>query len=192
MEIPESVTSISSYVFSDCKALEKAVLPKNISIIDLGTFQYCSSLREINIPESVTEIGKWAFTNCVSLNEIKLPEGLEYIGSYAFSDTAVSYIDIPMNTHIYDDSFEGVKGLKVSCYENSWGHSFAKANGYECELKKFVYKKDENAEIVSSGSWNTNLSYTLDSSGTLTISGSGKYGSAMLIATMSRYPRGTD
>ena len=58
--LPEGVTSIYKYAFSDC-----------------------TGLTSMTIPESVTYIGDYAFSNCTGLTSITMPSGVKK-GSHVF------------------------------------------------------------------------------------------------------------
>ena len=66
--IPEGVTSIGDYAFSNC-----------------------SSLTSIMLPEGVTSIGNLAFYNCSNLTSIIIPEELTLVGYSVFPDNIVVY-----------------------------------------------------------------------------------------------------
>ena len=68
--IPNSVTSIGSYVFSNCDCLTSIKISSGVTSIGHDTFQGCSSLTSITIPDSVTSIGSSAFYDCSNLKSI--------------------------------------------------------------------------------------------------------------------------
>ena len=86
--IPNSVTSIGGYAFSDCGDLTSITIPNGMTNIGEDAFQYCRSLASITIPNTVTSIGEYAFSYCSSLtnvvSEIEVP--------FAFGDNAFSNI----------------------------------------------------------------------------------------------------
>lgn len=66
--IPNSVTKIDKYTFSDCTNLMSIVIPNSVQEIGEGTFYGCTSLTSITIPNSVIEIGNLAFYGCSKLS----------------------------------------------------------------------------------------------------------------------------
>lgn len=84
IDIPSSVTYISSCVFWDCAGLTAVTLPEKISSINYATFIGCSALRECIIPSNVTSIDMDAFYGCSSLTSVTIPKKVKYIGSSAF------------------------------------------------------------------------------------------------------------
>ena len=68
--IPNNVTEIGYYAFSNCFGLTSIIIPESVTCIRDGTFQSCYSLTSITIPDSVTEIGYNAFSYCNSLTSV--------------------------------------------------------------------------------------------------------------------------
>lgn len=57
-----------------CLDTESVVIPEGVTRIEMFAFSNCRSLKSVAIPESVTEIEDGAFTYCSSLKEWKLSE----------------------------------------------------------------------------------------------------------------------
>ncbi len=74
--IPEGITSIGDYAFSNCSSLESIIIPNSVTRIRSYTFDGCSSLESITIPNSVRIIGDGAFEGCSSLISVTIPEGV--------------------------------------------------------------------------------------------------------------------
>jgi len=105
--IPEDVTSISDYAFTDCNSITSINL-NGVNAIGNSTFSGCSnletvefhcktiaswfsgltSLKEIVIGEEVTTIGDQAFQNCSNLANVSIPDNVTYVGTNAFTGTA--------------------------------------------------------------------------------------------------------
>ena len=84
--IPNSVTEIGEGAFENCRELNSLYLPSNLKRIENITFKGCGFSGGLTIPNSVTEIGYYAFYGCNSFNkELILSENLKKIGSYAFA-----------------------------------------------------------------------------------------------------------
>jgi len=83
--IPDSVTSIGRFAFSDCSSLTSVTIPDSVTSIGDYAFSGCSSLTSITIPDSVTSIGNSAFSGCSSLTSVTIPDSVTSIGSSAFS-----------------------------------------------------------------------------------------------------------
>lgn len=67
--IPEGVTKVGYYVFSNCSNLAEITIPDGVTTIDSGAFWSCTSLSSITIPESVIAIGDGVFGGCTNLAE---------------------------------------------------------------------------------------------------------------------------
>lgn len=65
--IPNNVTSIGNYAFSNCANLINIAIPDGITSIGYWTFKNCINFTSINIPNNVTNISGAAFDNCPNL-----------------------------------------------------------------------------------------------------------------------------
>ncbi len=137
LTIPDSVTNIGLYAFSELISLRNVTLSRSIRQIEDGTFYLCTSLTSIKIPEGVTHIDMAAFRECTSLTDIILPQTLEYIQEEAFLDcTALRNIIIPSNVNRIDaGAFKGCsRELTLYVSEGSYAHTFAEENNIEYVL----------------------------------------------------------
>ena len=76
INIPNSVTTIGKFAFSDCDSLTSINIPNRVTTIGDQAFVGCHSLTSINISNSVTTIGKGAFSGCDSLRSITIPSSV--------------------------------------------------------------------------------------------------------------------
>ena len=106
--IPGSVTRIGEYAFSDCTALTNAIIQDGVSEIMEGAFIGCRSLIHVDIPDSVTEIGSHVFEDCSSLERITLPSGIKKLreGLFAYCTNLRTFIIPDGVTEIEDWVFE--------------------------------------------------------------------------------------
>ena len=66
--IPDSMTSIGDWAFSECESLTSINIPDSVKSIGNWAFDGCNHLKCINIPDSVTSIGIYASSKCENLN----------------------------------------------------------------------------------------------------------------------------
>lgn len=134
--IPDSVETIGSFAFRDCKNLESITLGNGVTAIYNSAFSGCSSLTSITIPKSVTNIFWYAFSNCTSLTSVTIPRGVANIGWGAFSNcTSLTSITIPKSvTVIGKNAFESCTSLTSAYFEitTGWyvGKNFTLTNIY--------------------------------------------------------------
>ena len=131
--IPNSVTNIDSYAFSDCTSLTSIVIPNSVTSIG-SAFWGCTSLTSVTIPDSVTSIGWYAFHGCTSLTSIVIPNSVTSIGCGVFYGcTSLTSIVIPDSvTNIHYVAFEGCTSLTtIYGIKGSYAESYAKNNGYD-------------------------------------------------------------
>ena len=86
ISIPDTVSSMGTYVFERCSSLKTAKLPNIRERIMAYTFENCTSLEKIVLPDTVTEIQDHAFKNCTSLKDITWSKSINTIKDYAFEN----------------------------------------------------------------------------------------------------------
>ena len=109
--IPESMTSIGSYVFYGCSWLTSIDIPASVTSIGSYAFYGCSSLTNINIPSSIKSIGGEAFYGC---NKIILQQnGVSYVDNWVVDcDTSVTEVSLEKDTvGIAERAFDGCVSL---------------------------------------------------------------------------------
>ena len=84
--IPEGVTVITDYLFSNCRGLTSVTIPNSVTSIGERAFYDCTFLTSVTIPNSVTSIGDYAFFRCRGLTSVTIPNSVKSIGDYAFGD----------------------------------------------------------------------------------------------------------
>ena len=142
--IEEGITSIGTQAFTSCSNLTSITLPEGLISIGTQAFQNCRSLTSITIPDSVTSISDQAFMLCDNLKEINGGEGITSIGLSAFK-----------------------------CFQETQ----TTLNTSNEVLKNYDWAGDnrtgEGIPNKNNGSCGESATWTLDESGTLTISGTG-------------------
>ena len=123
--IPDSLTSISSYAFSDAVYLTainvEATNPYYNSIdgvlfnkANTTLLQYPGAKAgEFTIPGSVTTVYSFAFYHCTALTSVYIPANVTYIGEYAFrNSTSLTSVTIKGNvTYIGLQAFTNCTSL---------------------------------------------------------------------------------
>lgn len=119
--IPDSVTVISFYAFSNCRKLTNINIPSSITFIGNYAFSRCESLTSITIPSSVTSIEEAAFSGCSKLSSISIPDSISSIPAMAFySCTDLATVSIPNSvTSIGDFAFDGCPSSMTVTYPGS-------------------------------------------------------------------------
>ena len=113
LTIPNRVTSIGQFAFTNCKSLSSVTIPDGVTSIGGNAFSYCSNLTSITIPNSVTSIGQFAFTDCSSLTSVVIPDGITIIEFGLFTRcSSLTSVTIPNSvTKIGDSAFYGCSSL---------------------------------------------------------------------------------
>ena len=107
--VPDGVTEIPAYAFSDCDSLTSIIIPNSVTSIGVLAFEDCDSLTSVTIGNSVTSIGNWAFCYCDSLTSITIPNSVTSIGEGAFCEcTSLTSVTIGNSvTSIGKSAFSG-------------------------------------------------------------------------------------
>ena len=130
IEIPASVTSISTYAFYLCDALKKVVFAEGSKLTSIGAnaFSYCSSLSGVYI----TDIASWCSINFEDdyanpliyahnlylyntlVTELEIPAGVTSLNNYVFHNcTSLNSVTIPNSvTSIGDCAFINCLNIK--------------------------------------------------------------------------------
>ena len=82
--IPDSVTYIEGWAFSECSSLTSVVIGDSVDTINNAVFANCYELTSVVIGDSVTYIGEDAFYNCRRLTSIVIPDSVTNINWGAF------------------------------------------------------------------------------------------------------------
>ena len=129
IKIPESVTSIRNFSFSDCESLHTINISKDITTIGPGAFCYCPNLSEFTVDEDnenycavdgvLFNKGKTTLTTYPDARsgEYTVPASVKTISSNAFRGANVSAIVIPATvTAMSGQTFQDCKNLtKLVC-----------------------------------------------------------------------------
>ena len=175
--IPDSVTSIESHTFFFCYNLKSVTIGKGVTSIEDSAFFDCGGLTSITIPDSVISIGPWAFEICKGLTSIVIPDGVTSIFEDTFKDCiGLTTITIPASlTYISEGAFYNCNELTTVNYAGTEEQRnqvrIDSENDYLVNAT-WIYNYSDT-EIIASGICGDNLTWTLDSNGLLTISGTG-------------------
>ena len=190
VSIPAGVTEILSKAFYECDQLTEVMLPDTVVSIGEQAFTGCSELRSCPIPESVRTIGKQAFSFCYALKNAEIPHGVTRIEDETFYYCLrLVSVRIPGTvTSIGSKVFDNCNALSKVYYEGTeeqWNGVNNQSNLGKAEI---IYEPREpesgddtpsggengsTIEQIASGTCGDNLTWVLDVSGTLTISGRG-------------------
>lgn len=83
--LPQSVTVIGNYAFSNCFGLTDVEMGDHVRAIGNYAFARCDSLTRVVMGDGVQSIGDFAFNHCGQLASIETGEGLKSIGDRAFA-----------------------------------------------------------------------------------------------------------
>ena len=128
--IPQQVTTIGQYSFSDCESLDSLGFEDNPQLTSIGYFAFrnCTALKTIKLKQPLKIIEAGAFYNCYSVYLLILPGTLESIKTNgyegAFYDCKslkeiYAYMTNPFEIGVYTFRCTGDKTLRDYVYENA-------------------------------------------------------------------------
>jgi len=169
--IPNSVSSVGDNAFAYCSSLKDAVLSDSMRYIEVCLFANCTALTSVTIPSGVEQIFENAFMGCSALESVTIPETVEGIDVRAFGNCAklTSIVFKGGKPNISGAAFSNVTATAYYYKTKNWTEDDFQDYGGTITWKAL-------AEIVASGTCGAdgdNLTWTLDSDGVLTISGTG-------------------
>lgn len=115
-KLPNSLTTIGNGAFNNCKKLALPALPAEVDHIGERAFSYCGLLELTELPSRLTTIEAYAFSNCAALNLDKLPDSVKHIGNGAFytcDKLALTVLPAALET-IGEDAFGYCPALNLS------------------------------------------------------------------------------
>ena len=113
IRLPENITTMAMYVFSECSNLRSITIPNGVTSIEEGAFWRCYGLESVSIPDSVASIGNSAFSSCSSLKSVSIPNSVTKIEPYTFYEcTSLNDVIISNNVaSIAEMAFYNCKNL---------------------------------------------------------------------------------
>ncbi len=171
--IPNSVLSIGEYAFANDEGLTKLTLGNKLQTISPYAFYNCKGLTSVTIPDSVVTLGNNAFISCSSLTTVVIGAGLKFIGEAAFhSCSKLSNLTIGSGiTEVGESAFHNCTALKNITFL-----------GTQLQWNKITINSQNDAltaatvQVAPDNTCGNNATWSLDSNGTLTVSGEGPMG----------------
>ena len=113
MSISDSVVRIGERAFYKCNALTTLTVPKGVNDLGYGAFEGCVGLASVAIQDGVKGIGRYMFEGCVELTSVSMPDSLTQIADGAFANCrGLTAINVPIGvTSIGTESFYGCNAL---------------------------------------------------------------------------------
>ena len=173
--LPEGLETIDMYAFMSAFNLESVDLPESLKTLGGGAFQYCGNLETAELPETLDMISWQVFNECNSLQDILIPKSVTEISYFAFNScTAMQDVVFEGSAPTVDAGMTGdmypFKNVTSEAWypagDATWTPAAMAAMGGNLTWM--------NGESMPSGTCGENLTWWLDASNTLHISGTGE------------------
>ncbi len=189
---PDGLTSIGKYSFCSFKKLKSVKIPDNVSSIGYGAFWSCSKLNSVVLNRNAYNLKAFTLSSTISRIKFHYYYDVEYsnYGHGSVSGKARVYGSEEVKLNISREDNYGIQYMKIWCWNCDLDDE-SDEEPYEIVLAEISVDSYENCVIkmpdsernvvvetffTYNGAPNTcgsNLTWTLDDNGTLTISGSG-------------------
>lgn len=197
VSLPDGVTTIGKEAFKDCVSLTTVNLPDSITTIGANAFNGTKLTGPLNIPSSLVSLGDNAFHGCSGITgTLVFPAAMENISTNVFAGcSGIEEIVLPRGVlTIGDGAFNNCSGVQRLWLTNSIQSIGANAFNGMKSLKKVYFSgtilewetgiqwADKGYQIgvaittneeIASGSCGEALTWSLNSAGDLTVSGTG-------------------
>ncbi len=153
----DNITEIGKSAFSQCDALESAILNNNLIKISEEAFFSCDSLTTVKLPENLKIIEKKAFEECRSIESLDFPYGLESIGDSAFATCS------KLKKAIFPNSLKSIGKYSFSyckkLSELQLGEGLEAIDWYSFQYCISLFKVDfpKNIKTIDHGAFLSNL-----------------------------------
>lgn len=120
LTIPETVTQVENFAFSNCKGLVSITIPDSVTEFTGYTFQYCSALTSITLPKDLKVIPSSMFAECTALTDVVMPENLEKINELAFwLCRSIKVLELPASLTYLEHSFLRCESLHEILFDGT-------------------------------------------------------------------------
>ena len=154
IDLPDTLTTLSSYVFADCEKLRNIEIPSSVTEIHSYAFGECMSLTEITIPSSVTGMGYEAFSYC-GLTTARVEANVTSLWCAFLSCENLKTIYLPASlTNIRDNDFFLCRNLSDIYFEGTceqW-RAIGGMDHYTASPQIIIHCSNGDLTFVSDGS----------------------------------------
>ena len=180
--LAEGVKEIGAYAFYNCDALTEITIPEGVISIRDQAFYDSGAMMNVSLPSTLTELGVGVFRNCGALRIITLPVGIQVIPNETFYNCG-NLLDISFPAgigRVAENAFYSCGALSDVYYggtEENWA-ALTLASGNDALTFARLHTEAETGTVkfyqtATGGLCGRNLTWSLDNSNKLTISGSG-------------------
>ena len=166
----EGVTSLCNHAFTR-QPITRVTLPDSLTAIGTMAFAGCQ-MEELYLPRNLKTVGVEAFAGCAKLKYLDMDENCAVaLGDMAFEEcSALEAVHLSANIKLGDGVFVGCGNLEEVLFEGSGKQWLDLRSG----LNFHVVTLECRGGGFGSGKCGDNLTWELDGSGLLTISGTGR------------------
>ncbi|MBR5653426.1 MAG: leucine-rich repeat domain-containing protein [Prevotella sp.] len=112
--VPESVTSIETYAFTNNPHLVTVSMSDNVTDLGAYAFKGCTNLEEVELSSNLKKLIMCIFRDCPHLKTVTIPEGVTFLGFSLFAGcTSLTSVEMPESVTKGEEAiFENCTSLK--------------------------------------------------------------------------------
>lgn len=115
----DGVKTLGDFAFSRCRGFATANIPTSVTSMGSGVFSGCTSITKANV-DCTGGLGSGAFLDCSSLSQVTIGTHVTSINGNAFRHTSIKSITIPDNVRsLGNNAFHDCKSLSSITLSNS-------------------------------------------------------------------------
>lgn len=115
--VPDYVTSINDYAFSNCKFIKEIIIPDSVQRIGMGAFSNCEGMQTIKLPKNLKKVESYLFVGCTSLVSVEIPEGVTSMGGNVFEGCkALKEIHLPNSVTELNETTNEITSQKLGTF----------------------------------------------------------------------------
>ena len=156
LKLADNTKSIGAYAFYGCESLDAINVPASVSSISTGAFAYCTKIKTITIPEAIKTISARVFYKCSALETINMAKDITTIGEAAFAYTALKSFEVPASvTELAKGAFSYCASLASVTFAKDFAMTEFSANLFAyCTALKAI-EIPESVTIINNGAFHT-------------------------------------
>lgn len=166
IELPESVTTLGTYAFANCKSLKNFKYPPLLTTVPDYCFYNCASLESVELHEGIKTVGSRVFEGCTSLKSMVFPEGITSIGSSSqtfYGCSSLEYVVLPSTLttcgYLVNNACTSIKAVIARAETPSTLSTSSSNNNWWSKVTVYVPSEDALNKYKAKSGWKNLTNY---------------------------------
>ncbi len=146
VNVPNGVTSIKEYAFSQC-LMEKVVVPNSVTSIGDYAFYKCENLKEVTLPNNFTKLPQFLFSQS-NIEKFTIGDKVQEIGAYLLAYChSLQNVVISKNVTTTGNNIFNYSSVKTITIEDGSKLKLTKNSFYSANLLEMIRIPESITEI---------------------------------------------